>query len=327
MVSVTVLAPARRAGLWLALSVAKGVILLFVASIAAFALLQLEHGNAAATNAGDQGITVEQYRILEHELGLDRPVAVQYWDWFSHAVQGDLGKSQTNLQPVSHLIAQAFPVTLGLAVFAALMTAFFAMLLGLVSAIFEDRWPDRLITVWTSAAIAAPSFFVGLVLVLIFSLKQKIFPATGYVPLSAGLLDYAKHLILPAAALSIAYSATVARQLRSSMVEVLERDFVRNAEAKGLSRSAVVVKHGLRNAALPAVTLYGLELIAMLGGVVLIESVFNLPGLGSLAVQAVLGRDNPTILGVLMVSCLLAIVITTIVDATYRWLNPRLRSE
>jgi peptide/nickel transport system permease protein len=327
VVAATALASVRRACLWLALRTGRGAILLFAASIVAFGLLQLEKGNVAATVAGDQGITQEQYKALEHQMGLDRPAVVQYWHWFSHAIRGDLGSSQVNLQPVSHLISAALPVTLGLTIIAAILTALFALLLGLIAAVYENRWPDRLMTVWTSSAIAAPSFFVGLVLVLIFALHENVLPATGYVPLADGFGDYLKHLLLPAITLSVAYSATVARQLRSSMVEVMDHDYVRNAEAKGMSWPSVVVKHALRNAALPAVTLFGLEIIAMLGGVVLVESVFNLPGLGSLAVMAVLGRDNFVILGVLMVACVLAVVVNTVVDASYRWLNPRLRTE
>lgn len=317
----------RRAALWLVLRIGRGVVLLFIASVVAFGLLQLEQGNAADTLAGSTGATVAQIKVLERQLGLDRPVVVQYADWLSHAVRGNLGVSLINQQPVASLIAARIPVTLGLTIFAAVLTAIFAILIGLISAIYENRWPDRLLTLWTSSAIAAPSFFVGAVLVLVFALRAHYFPATGYVPLSNGLAPYLQHLFLPAVTLAIPYSASIGRQLRTSMVEVLERDYIRNAEAKGLSWASVVIKHGLRNAALPTVTLFGLELIAMLGGVVLVEAVFNLPGLGSLAVQSVLGRDNYVILGILMVSCLAAIIVMTLVDASYRVLNPRLRGE
>jgi peptide/nickel transport system permease protein len=326
-VSATRLAATRSAALWLALRIGRGVILLFVASIVAFGLLQLEPGNAADTAAGTAGATVAQIKALEHQLGLDRPAVVQYADWLGHAVRGNLGESLINQQPVASLIAARVPVTLSLTIFAALLTAVFAIIIGLVSAIYENRWPDRLLTLWTSSAIAAPSFFVGVVLVLVFALHTHSFPATGYVPLSSGVGPYLQHLFLPAVTLAIAYSASIGRQLRTSMIEVLDRDYMRNAEAKGLSWYSVVIKHGLRNASLPAVTLFGLEVIAMLGGVVLVEAVFNLPGLGSLAVQSVLGRDNPVILGILMVSCLAAIVVMTLVDASYRALNPRLRGD
>jgi peptide/nickel transport system permease protein len=317
----------RRAALWLVLRIGRGVVLLFIASVVAFGLLQLEQGNAADTLAGSTGATVAQIKVLERQLGLDRPVVVQYADWLGHAVRGNLGVSLINQQPVASLIAARIPVTLGLTIFAAVLTAIFAILIGLISAIYENRWPDRLLTLWTSSAIAAPSFFVGAVLVLVFALRVHYFPATGYVPLSNGLGPYLQHLFLPAVTLAIPYSASIGRQLRTSMVEVLERDYIRNAEAKGLPWYSVVIKHALRNAALPTVTLFGLELIAMLGGVVLVEAVFNLPGLGSLAVQSVLGRDNYVILGILMVSCLAAIIVMTLVDASYRVLNPRLRGE
>jgi peptide/nickel transport system permease protein len=315
----------RTASLWLAVHVGQALILLLAASILAFGLLQLSTGSAVAARAGDTGLTPQQYTELRHELGLDRPVIVRYADWLSHAVRGDLGVSLANSQPVTSLIASHLPITLSLAFLAGLLTIGFAILFGVVAAVFENRWPDRVITVWSSAAIAAPTFFIGLVLVLVFALQAGLLPATGFVRLTEDPVEYLKHLLLPAVTLAIPYSAGVGRQLRNSMVTVLATDYVRAAEAKGMPWWQVVLKHGLRNAAIPAVTLFGLELIALFGGAVLVEAVFALPGIGTLAVSAVLARDSTTILGILMVACLTAIVINSLVDVTYGMLNPRLR--
>jgi peptide/nickel transport system permease protein len=314
----------RTASLRLAVHVGRAVLLLLAASILGFGLLQLAAGDAVAARAGE-GVTPQQYAELRHQMGLDRPVVVRYIEWLSHAVRGDLGQSLANSQPVTSLIASHLPITLSLAFLAGLLTVAFAIVFGVVGAVFENRWPDRVITVWSSAAIAAPTFFIGLILVLVLALQAGLLPATGFVSLSEDPVEYLKHLLLPAVTLAIPYSAGVGRQLRNSMVTVLATDYVRAAEAKGMPWWQVVLKHGLRNAAIPAVTLFGLELIALFGGAVLVEAVFALPGIGTLAVSAVLARDSTTILGILMVACVTALVINSLVDVAYGVLNPRLR--
>lgn len=311
-------------GARLALAVGRAALLLLAASALAFGLLQVASGDAVTAHAGE-GITAQQYAELRHEMGLDRPAPLRYLDWLSHAVRGDLGTSLANQQPVATLIANHLPTTLSLAFLAALLTVLFAVMFGVLAAVFENRWPDRLITVWSSAATAAPTFFIGLVLVLLFALQSDIFPATGFVSPSEDPFEWLRHLVLPALTLAIPYSAGVGRQLRNSMIVVLGTDYIRAAEAKGIPWHRVVLKHGLRNAAIPAVTLFGLELIALFGGTVLVEAVFALPGLGTLAVQSVLARDSTTILGILAVACLAAVLINSLVDVTYGILNPRLR--
>lgn len=324
MTSAGALSAVAAFGARLALVVGRAALLLLAASALAFGLLQLTAGDAVTAHAGE-GITPQQYAELRHELGLDRPAPVRYAEWLSHAVRGDLGTSLSNQQPVTTLIANHLPTTLSLAFLAALLTVVFAVVFGVVAAVFENRWPDRVITVWSSAAISAPTFFVGLVLVLIFALQSDFLPATGFVSPGEDPFEWFRHLILPALTLAIPYSAGVGRQLRNSMIAVLGTDYIRAAEAKGMPWHVVVLKHGLRNAAIPAVTLFGLELIALFGGTVLVEAVFALPGLGTLAVQSVLARDSTTILGILAVACLAAVVINSLVDVTYGILNPRLR--
>jgi peptide/nickel transport system permease protein len=312
-------------GLRLVNHLARAAVLLLAASALAFGLLQLAVGDAVAARAGDSGMTPQQYAELRHEMGLDKSVPVRYLDWLSHTVRGDLGVSLANGQPVSSLIGTHLPTTLSLALLAALLTVVFAVIFGVIAAVFEDRWPDRIITVWSSAAIAAPTFFIGLVLVLVLALNAGLFPATGFVSPAVDPAAWLSHLVLPSVTLAIPYSAGIGRQIRNSMVSVLATDYIRTAEAKGMPWWQIVLKHGLRNAAIPAVTLFGLELIALFGGTVLVEAVFALPGIGTLAVQSVLARDSTTILGILTVACITAIVINSLVDVTYGVLNPRLR--
>jgi len=334
-VSVTVTTPTARpvaprwrtAGIRLAVRAAGAAILLVIVSMLTFALLQLAPGDAATARAGMGGLTAQEYAEARAQLGLDRPVVVQYLDWLGGAVQVDLGISLANGQPVSSLIVDRLPVTLSLTALALILMIPLSLLFGITAAVYEDRWQDRLVTGWASIAVAVPTFWLGLILVLVFAINTRVLPATGFVPIEDGFGAYLQHLILPGFTLAVPYSAALARQLRVSMTESLSADYVRTAEAKGIRWRYVVFKHALRNAAPPTVTLLGLELIAMLGGAVVVESVFALPGLGNLAINAVLARDTPVIQGILVTACFMAIVVNALVDLSYSALNPRLRKS
>lgn len=311
-----------RAG---AKQLATAVVLLFVVSAGTFGLLQLAPGDAASLRGAGSGITEEQLEAAREELGLDRPVVVQYGDWLADAVTGDLGNSLTTDIPVTTLLSARIPVTLSLAFVTLAIIVPTAVLLGVLAAAFEGRLIDRLVTGWASMAVATPTFWLGLILALVFAVRIGWVPAVGYAPLSDGPWAWLSHLVLPAITLAVPFSAAVARQLRVSLIQHMSADYVLVAEAKGLSRTSVLFKHALRNASLPAITLLGLESITLVGGAVVVEAVFALPGLGTLAIQAVQGRDIPVILGVVLLAAVLAVLVTTVVDVSYRIISPRTR--
>lgn len=298
---------------------------LLLVSFVTFMLLQIIPGDAALLRGVDRGITDEELRVAREQLGLDRPFYVQYFDWLSSAVRGDFGSSLVNRQPVTELIRGRLPVTITLAIAATCIIVPVSIVLGVLAGAFEGRLIDRSITAWASVAVTVPTFWLGLLLVLFFAVNRSIFPATGYVPFTEGPFECIRHIFLPAVTLALPYAAAVARQLRVSMVDVLNSDYVRAAEARGLTRSVVLFKHALRNAAPPALTLFGLEVIGLIGGSVVVESVFALPGLGDLTLTAVQGRDVPVIMGVILVATVVALIVNLIVDLGHRHLNPRVR--
>jgi peptide/nickel transport system permease protein len=298
--------------------------LLFFASVGAFLLIHLTPGDPAAI-AVPEGATHQQLEEARHALGLDQPLLVQYLSWVRHAAAGNLGTSFQNGRPVATLIAERLPVTLSLALMATAFSVPIALFLGTLAGAFEGRPVDRLVTAFSSLGLAMPSFWVGLLLAYAFAIRNRWLPATGWVPFTDDPWAWFTHLVLPAFTLAVGTSAQLTRQLRGSMADVMSTDYIRAAEAKGLGPVMILGKHGLKNAAIPVVTLLGLQLIALLGGAVIVEAVFALPGLGTLIITAVVNRDIPVIQGVVLVIAVVAVVVNLLVDLTYGWLNPRVR--
>lgn len=298
-----------------------------------FLLLQLAPGDTvdalmAQMGGGDAALAEEMRR----RYGLDAPVAVQLGNYLLRLVTFDLGHSAIYGKPVATVILERLPATLLLMV-SALSFAFFAgMLLGVLAARRVNRWPDTLISTLGLVFYATPSFWFGLMAIVLFSVHLQWFPAGGFYDVGLGLsgvaltLDIARHLVLPTLTLGLIFLAIYLRIMRASMLEVLSLDFVRTARAKGLSETRVVARHVLRNALLPMVTLIGLQAGTMLGGSVVVESVFALPGLGRLAYESVVQRDLNTLLGIVFVSALLVIAINFLVDVLYARLDPRIAS-
>jgi peptide/nickel transport system permease protein len=306
---------------------ASAVVVLVVLSIATFALQHLVHTDPAIAVAGE-GATPEQLAKVREELGLNDSLPQQYLTWAGNALHGDLGTSW-NVQPgkpVRTLIAERFTTTLALAMFAILLGVLIAVVLGTTAAVFEDRWPDRAVNAFSSIGLAMPNFWFGLLLVYVFALRLHWLPAIGHVALTDDPWEWLKRTILPATALALTASAQLIRQLRASLVQVLHAEFIRSAYAKGLRPTVVLMKHGLRNAAIPVVTLLGLQLIQLLGGAVIIEVLFVIPGLGTLLLSASTTQDIPIIQGVVLVFGVLALVVNLVVDASYGFLNPRVRA-
>jgi peptide/nickel transport system permease protein len=297
---------------------------LVLVTFVVFGLVLLIPGDPAVTIAGPDA-TVEQVAAVRTRLGLDRPIIVQYWDWVTGALSGDLGTSLFTSRPVATSIGDGLPVTMALATVALLISLLIAVPTAILSALRRGTWLDRVATVGSSLGIALPSFWLGLVFVLVFSLGLGWLPATGYVPIEEDPAAWLSHILLPALTLGIAGAAESTRQLRGSIIGVLQQDYIRTARAKGLRARAVIGKHVLKNASVPLVTVLGLQITALLGGAVLVEQIFGVPGLGQVAINAVTTRDVPVIQGVVLVAVLVAVVCNLLVDLAYGYLNPKVR--
>ncbi len=291
-----------------------------------FLLLELVPGDPARVVTGENA-TPEQVEVARHRLGLDEPFAQRASDFVIDVFRGDLGESLQNQQPVTKRIGATLPVTLSLTAVSVVFSLVIAIPFGALAALFQGRWLDRAVAAVSSALIAIPPFITGLVLVIVFALKNDLFPAGGYVAFRDSPAEWLRSLVLPAFALSLTSAAELARQIRSSMVETLDQSFVRTVRAKGMSPKNVIAKHCAKNAAIPVVTVFGLQIGRILSGAVVIELIFALPGFGTLAYQAVLGRDLPLIQGVVLVSALAVIICNLVVDVSYGYFNPRLRTE
>ena len=298
--------------------------LLLVVSLLVFSLILLVPGDPAVALAG-QNPTLQQIAAVRTRLGLDDPFFVQYWHWLSGVLHGDFGKSLFTSQTVASSIAARLPTTLSLALLALFLAAVAGTVLGALAGLHPGTWLDRILTFGASLGVAIPYFWVGMILVLIFSIDHAWLPAVGYVPLTDDPVGWFTHLVLPASAMALAPAAVVARQTRASLATVMTEDYVRTARAKGLSPRKVVGKHALKNAALPVVTAFGLEGNRLIGGTVVIEQLFALPGLGQLAYQSVFGRDFPMVQGVILVAAALVLLLNILVDLSYGYFNPKVR--
>jgi peptide/nickel transport system permease protein len=311
---------------WVILTrLATAAVLVLVATLATFLLLRLAPGNAVlATLPSDA--TPEQVAEARVRLGVDEPVLVQYGSYIGHLVRGDMGRSYVNDIPVTTLIATALPVTISLAIVAILIAIPIALVLGVTSGAREGSRADGAITGWNSLMVATPQFFLGIILMLIFAVQLGWLPAIGFVALTSDPLGFIEHITLPGLTVGATLAAPLARQLRGSMTGVLAQDYITAAEARGVPWRTVLWKNALKNAAIPPVTLFGLQLIYLVGGQAIIEQLFGLPGLGMLAISAAFNRDLPVIQGIVVVAALVAITISMLVDVVYRLLDPRIRS-
>jgi peptide/nickel transport system permease protein len=296
-----------------------GIVALFV-----FSLLYIAPGDPAAVIAGDQASPADIERIRQG-LGLDRPFLVQFGSWLWHIVHFDLGTSIFTNLPVSALIAQRIEPTLSLMAITLVLTLVIAVPLGVMAAWKAGSWIDRTIMAFAVFAFSLPVFVVGYVLAYVFALQFEWLPVQGYTPLNVGFWPWLQNLILPAVALGSVYIALIARITRASMLEVLQQDYVRTARAKGLDQRSILYVHALKNAAVPIVTVIGLGIALLIGGAVVTESVFAIPGLGRLTIDAILRRDYPVIQGIVLLFSFLYVLVNLMVDITYTIVDPRIR--
>ena len=295
-----------------------------VVAILVFGLLHVVPGDPAAIIAGDYA-TAEDVARIRSKLGLDRPFLTQVEIWLSNVVHGDLGTSIFSGLPVATLIKQRAEATAALTVLAMLISIGVGVPLGVLAAWRKGSWIDRVVMVLAVSGFSMPVFWLGFVLVYAFAISVPWLPVQGFQPLAGGVGPFLRHLILPAVTLSVVYMALVARMTRASMLGVLSEDYIRTAFAKGLSPRRVLFRHALKNASLPVVTIIGLGFALLIGGAVVTESVFALPGLGRLTVDAIVRRDYPVIQGVLLVVSGVYVLINLVVDVLYVMLDPRIR--
>lgn len=290
-----------------------------VLSILVFLMLQLIPGDPAEIFLGEKRSTPDLLEQVRHEMGLDRPLHVQYLSYMWGVVRGDFGVSLFNNQPVLEQILDALPYTLSLALSALLISTFLGLTLGIVSALKHNTWIDSLSMAFALLGVSMPVFWLGLLLILVFSVTLKWFP-----PMGQGSLD---RLVLPAMALGLLSSATLARLVRSSMLDAMADDYVRTARSKGLRERAVITRHALRNALIPAVTVMGLQFGGLLSGAVLTETIFARVGLGRMYVESILNKDITMIQGLTLFLAVSIIFINILVDLSYAMLDPRIRYE
>jgi peptide/nickel transport system permease protein len=289
-----------------------------------FSLLYIAPGDPAAVIAGDQASPADVERIRQ-SLGLDRPFLVQFGTWVWRILHGDLGTSIFTNLPVASLIAQRIEPTLSLMVLTLALTIVIAVPLGVMAAWKAGSFVDRAIMAFAVLTFSLPVFVVGYLLAYVFALEFEWLPVQGYTPLAHGFWPWLENLILPAVALGGVYIALIARITRASMLEVLQQDYIRTARAKGLGQRSILFVHALKNAAVPIVTVIGIGVALLIGGAVVTESVFAIPGLGRLTVDAILRRDYPVIQGIVLMFSFLYTLVNLMVDVTYTLIDPRIR--
>jgi peptide/nickel transport system permease protein len=297
--------------------------ILFIVSVACFSLINLIPGDPATVILGPEASEHAKEQMRE-QLGLNKPIVVQYVDWLGGVLHGDLGKSLVDGTPVSQLILQRLPVTLELALGTFLVSLTIAVVAGILSASKRGTWVDYVSTGFALGGISIPHFWLGMMFIIIFAVYLGWLPASGYVPFFEDPAANIAVMILPVLATGLRESAELMRMLRSSLLEELGSDYVRTAFSKGLSRRVVVIRHAVRNALIPFVTASGLQIAALLGGLVVTEQVFQLPGVGRLIVESILERDYTVVQGAVLTVTVIVILINVLVDLLYAVIDPRI---
>ncbi|HET7362715.1 MAG TPA: ABC transporter permease [Burkholderiales bacterium] len=309
---------------FIARRLAATIPVLAVVAVLVFALLRLAPGDPAAIMAGDAA-TAEQIAQIRAGLGLDRPLVVQFGIWLGKVLSGELGESFYFRIKVATLIGQRLEPTFALATLTILLAVLVSVPLGALAAWRQGGWLDRALMGFSVLGFSVPVFVLAYLLIWLFSLELGWLPVQGYARIADGLGAFLRHLILPASTLSVIYIALIARVTRAAVLEALGEDYIRTARAKGLPELRVLVRHALANAAVPIATVIGIGIAILIGGVVVTESVYAIPGLGRLTVDAVLARDFPTIQGVILFFSLVYVLVNLLIDLSYVFLDPRIR--
>ena len=306
----------------------QGLIVLLVVTILVFGVMRFLPGDPLMLYVAQnqlENISSEQMDKLKHEFGLDKPAPIQYVDWMKGVLKGDLGTSIFYHEKVATLIGERLPVTFYLGIIAFLISSIVGTTAGVICAVRRGKWLDTTVTVLANLGITTPSFWFGILLIYMFALKLGWLPVCGYTSPFENFVLSTKQLLMPVLCLCLIPIASLARQARSSMLEVVRQDYIRTAWSKGLKERVIVIRHALKNSLIPVVTLLGMQVRNIFGGAVLIETVFNIPGIGRLMVQAVFGQDYQVVQAGVLVLAAVVMLSNLIVDLSYGWLDPRIR--
>jgi peptide/nickel transport system permease protein len=303
---------------------AGAIPILLIVSLITFAMIHLIPGDPAAAIAG-MSATGEQIDNIRRNLGLDQPILVQLWRWYVALLHGDFGRSLLMGQSVVQVMALRLPVTIGLSIYALVVTLVLGLVSGIVAALRHNSWVDQVAMVFAMLGISVPNFYLGLLMIIVFAVDLRWLPTGGYVPLTEDPIGWLATSTMPAISLALLLTGLLARITRSTMLETLRQDYIRTARAKGLSSARVVLKHALANALIPITTVVGIIISLLISGSVVTETLFSIPGVGQLLTQAVLNRDYPMVQGGLLITTALLVLINIGVDALYAVLDPRVR--
>ncbi|WP_276352188.1 ABC transporter permease [Cohnella caldifontis] len=300
------------------------IAILFIVSLIVFTIMHMLPGDPVAIMLGDQA-SVEEIERLRTELGLDKPLPVQYADWLLNVLQGDLGRSISYNEDVGQLVRDRLPISFHIGLSAFVLAIVLGIPAGIIAAVKRGGWLDSLITVTANLGMAVPVFWLGILGVYLFSLKLGWLPVQGYTSPFEDLGQSFRQTVMPVVLLSLGALATLARQTRSSMLEVIRQDYIRTARAKGVKENRVIMKHALRNALIPIITILGMGLASLVGGSVFIEQVFNIPGMGRLMVQSIFGKDYVVVQSVVLIVASVVALGNLAVDIAYGLIDPRIR--
>jgi peptide/nickel transport system permease protein len=304
------------------------ILILLLVTVMVFLMVRLLPGDPILMFLSSQDlnqITQEQIDYLRHDLGLDRPMIVQYFDWVGKVVRGDLGMSVVNRRPLIDDVKRRLPITFQLGALAFIISIVIGIPIGVIAAIKRGTWVDNLLSAFGNLGICVPSFWLGILLIYIVSYKLDLLPMFGYISPFDDPWGNIKHIILPVICLGLAPIATGIRLTRSSMLEVLRQDYIRTAWSKGLKQQSIIIKHALKNGLIPVITMKGMTLAAIVGGSVIIETVFSITGMGRLAVEGLFAQDYTIVQGCLLIAGTVTLCANLLVDLSYGWLDPRIR--
>jgi peptide/nickel transport system permease protein len=308
----------------------QAVFIIILVSLIVFFAMRLLPGDPIlllVTSSQRLEFTEQQIKDLKHEYGLDRPMVIQYFDWAGGLFRGDLGDSILNKRPVAPVITKRFFISIHLGLLSFIIGNIIGIPMGIIAAIRRGKWIDTLVTVLANIGITVPNFWIGMLLLYVFGLYFRLLPTMGYTSPFTDFWLSTKQIIMPLACLSLFPISGTARQTRSSLLEVMHQDYIRTAWSKGLRERVIVLKHALKNGIIPVITLAGMHLGIIIGGAVLIEYVFNIPGMGRLLVSSVNNQDYPYVQGIILLIAVIVILVNLIVDLTYGWLDPRVRYD
>ena len=300
--------------------------ILLIVSLITFGMIHLIPGDPAVAIAG-MSATPEQLANIRRDLGLDQPLLAQLYDWYANLLHGNLGRSLLLGQPVVQATMQRLPVTLALSAYALLLTLLLGLISGIVAALRQNSWIDQAAMLLAMIGISVPSFYLGLLMIILFAVDLHWLPTGGYIALTRDPLGWLATSTMPAISLALLLAGLLARIARSTMLEVLRQDYIRTARAKGLPNRSVVMKHALANAMIPITTVVGIIISLLISGSVVVETLFSIPGIGQLLTQAVLNRDYPMVQGGLLITTALLVLVNIVVDVCYALLDPRVRYD